>query len=255
MEEFDMLDLLNAVTKDVMLPYVPRCYNYYPDISTSDLCDMFTSDALTSSDFAAYTIEYIRPFHEHHLNYLVKRHLSESVQDNALAEISHSHFIARVCLGDLRPLCDKWQGDLNTRRIYVDQLHEEKVDVVAMSASMGSTLAVLHWRCGIDGAGVQFVLGCERKGHIQLWLTNFGECLAFERTAHGVSTQLVDAIMQNDSCWPRWINLRRFRKLWCSFRHAYLAMSGRIYSYLDNEHLPSVFINRLESSRGPPGFI
>jgi hypothetical protein len=255
MVESDMLDLAHAFAKDILLPYVPHCHNYYPNLSASELGDMFTGQDAALSGCAAYTIEYVRPFHQHHLNYLVKRHLSPRIQAKALAETPKAHFIADICLGDVRPLCDKWQDGLNTRRIYVDQLYHEKVDVTAMSASMGSTLAVLHWRCGIDGAGVKFVLGCERKGHIQMWLMSFADCRPFQRTEHGVTMQLVDAVMRSDSCWPRWINLRRFRNLWCSFREAYLATSGRVYSCRHDEHLPSVFINRLESIRGPPASV
>ncbi|OAQ64451.2 hypothetical protein VFPPC_05720 [Pochonia chlamydosporia 170] len=254
--ELEILGVAKDVASDILLPFVPHCYDFHADLATSKLKHLQASDDAISPDSAAYAMEFIRPFHRDHLTYLIKRHLSCTIQDRAMAGIFDSHFVAKVCLGDVRPLSDRWQPDLYNRNAYVDQLQEEGVDVVGMSAMMGSTLAFLHWRCGVDAAGVRFVLGCERKGHIRIWLTEFGVCRKFHYSAFDVTTQLVDAIMQSDCVWPRWINLRSYRKLWCSFRKAYLIMSGRLYAdsgdETENRHLPSVFIDELEKIRGPP---
>ncbi|GAO18899.1 hypothetical protein UVI_02030680 [Ustilaginoidea virens] len=244
-----------GVGRAVVLPYVPRCVTFRPRVHLSQYSERELPRTGLPTYSAAYEMEHIRPFNKDHVNYLVKRHIAHFVQDKALADVVDSRLVVQVCLGDLRPLSDKWQLGLDKRPAYLDQLHQEGVDINGLAEIMGSALAVLHWHCGLDGAGVEFVLGCERKGYIRLWLTSFGACRPFEPTAAQVRTSLVDAIMQNNSCWPRWVNLRPFRHMWCKFRMAYINMALLLdddcEGKLAEEFLPSIFINELEMARGP----
>ena len=162
-------------------------------------------------------------------------------------------------MGDLQPLADRWQTELRDRPAYIDQLYAERVDICSLASSMGSALGALHWACGIDAAGVDFMLGCDKSGHVQLWLIDFANCKPFRRTARAVTTHLVNAVMQNGACWPRWIDSPAYRDAWATFRRAYLEMSVHIFTD-DNEgtataFLPLLFINELEAMRGPGGIL
>ncbi|KAJ6436536.1 RNA-directed DNA polymerase from transposon x-element [Purpureocillium lavendulum] len=74
---------------------------------------------------------------------------------------------------------------------YIDQLYAERVDICSLASSIGSALGALHWACGIDAAGVDFMLGCDRRGRVQLWLIDFADCRPFQRTAGAVTTHLI----------------------------------------------------------------
>lgn len=238
------------------LPYVPVCFDCYPHLRWTEFCKFLDYDKQAHLRSAAYTMEYIRPLHLHHVKYLVKRHLSQPIQRLALEDIGASSFLPEVCLGDLSPLPDRWQPKLHQRAVYADQLEQERVNVLSVAEIMGVSLAVMHWGCHIDGAGVKFVLGCDRKGRIHMWLTRFGECRTVTSVRENVSTQLVDAVMHNSACWPRWINLSKYRRLWSCFRQGYIRMALLLHDEEDsapaNKYLPLAFLNELQQLRGPP---
>ncbi|OWT43390.1 hypothetical protein VFPPC_18358 [Pochonia chlamydosporia 170] len=251
-----VLNYLGGLGSSIILPFIPHYIDFHPEILKSKYSILLPNVENLPAGYAAYAMESIRPFHPHHVRYLVKRHLSPSIQDRALDTLSNSHFVTKVCLGGLTPLSEKWQIGLNDRPAYVDQLYAERVDIAGLSKVMGSTLAVLHWCCGIDAAGVEFVLGCDKKGNIRLWLANFGNCRPFKQTEFDVTTQLVDAVMNNDCCWPRWINLGVFREIWHEFWKGYIEMSllscNEHQGKRPNAFLPRLFINELGKTRGPP---
>lgn len=243
---------------EVLLPFVPRCFQFYANVMASEHRDIFKDIQHFPKHSAAYTMEYIRPFNRYHAKYLVKRHISKCVQDRAFGSALAPHFLAKVRMGDLQPLADRWQTELRDRPAYIDQLYAERVDICSLASSMGSALGALHWACGIDAAGVDFMLGCDKSGHVQLWLIDFANCKPFRRTARAVTTHLVNAVMQNGACWPRWIDSPAYRDAWATFRRAYLEMSVHIFTD-DNEgtataFLPLLFINELEAMRGPGGY-
>ncbi|KAK4076897.1 hypothetical protein Purlil1_12521 [Purpureocillium lilacinum] len=244
---------------EVFLPFVPRCFQFHANVLASEHHDIFKNIQHLPKNSAAYTMEYIRSFNKYHVKYLVKRHISKCVQDRAICDTVDPHFLAKVRMGDLQPLSDRWQTELRDRPAYIDQLYAEQVDICSLASSMGSALGALHWACGIDAAGVDFMLGCDRRGHVQLWLIDFANCRPFRKTAGAVTTHLVDAVMQNGACWPRWIGTRPFRDVWAAFRRAYLEISAHIFTD-DNDgrttaFLPLLFINELETMRGPKGVL
>lgn len=126
--------------------------------------------------------------------------------------------------------------------------------IYQLASVMGAALAILHWVCKIHAAGVQFMLGCDRRGSIQLWLMDFAKCTPFARTAHTASTQLVDAITDNGCVWPKWIDLEPFRDVWKRFKSAYVRMSLQVFTQEDEpsprDNLPILFIQALAKMRG-----
>lgn len=247
---------LNKMPGGAPLPYIPICFDFYPDFRSTEFASVLDHEKWADLNSAAYTMELIRPFHLHYVKYLVKRHLSHPVQRLALNGSECSSFLPEVCLGDLSPLPDRWQPHLQHRAAYVDQLEREGVNLQSVSEIMGFSLALMHWGCHIDGAGVRFVLGCDRRGHIHMWLTRFGECKPLNTVKQDIPAQLVDAIMNNSACWPKWINLCRYRGLWNAFRQGYIRMALLLHdddeSTPANQYLPLIFINDLQLLRGPP---
>ena len=237
------------------LPYVPVCLDWYPDIFESEVADSFTSRRHLPRPCAGYAMEYIQPLHHHYLRYLVKRHLSCRVQEDALKNASNTHNVLQVYLGKLRPLTDPWDTNMQGRIIYVDHLYQEGVDFNHFAAAMGSALAVLHWCCGLDAAGVQFLLGGDRRGRIQLWMTGFSHCRPFQRTVADVRTRLVRAVLDGNGMWPRWLELRPYREVWFAFKRAYLHVSLFVFSdkQADSERifLPLLFLQSLAAKQGP----
>ncbi|KAH7112749.1 hypothetical protein B0J13DRAFT_575207, partial [Dactylonectria estremocensis] len=159
-------------------------------------------------------------------------------------------------MGDTKPpLTHNWTADSRDRVAYVDLLNSEHVNVKALSSTMGATLAIFHWRCGIDAAGVEFMLGRDKRGNLQLWLMDFGECRAFTSAPRDIMTQLVDAVVHNEPYWPKYTKLYGLRDIWATFRTTYLQISGYILRGLSDgsclRSLPLLFIDELERLRGP----
>ena len=238
--------------KPVCLPYVPVCFDWHPDLSA---LRNLRAEANLSGTTAALAMEYIRPLHDDHVRYLVKRHLSCMVQKQALQSASETHNVVRVCLGDVKPSTDAWQIGLHDRHVYLDQLYQEKVDFDHMAAAMGSALAIIHWSCGLDAAGVHFTLGCDQLGRIQLWILDFSRCKSFEKSAEDVRSRLVSAVEENGCVWPRWIDRWPFENVWFAFKRAYLHMSQLVFAHKQadngNVYLPLLFLQSLSDTRGP----
>lgn len=240
---------------DTNLAIIPRCFDFFARISWSENHETFGGHQNTVKGAAGYTMEYIRPLHEHYTKYLIRRHLSKTAQNKALKDVADSHFLIRVSLGATRPLCDQWDVHLLDRPAYADHLLSERTDINSLAATMGATLAVLHWRCGVDAQGVDFVIGCDKTGQAQLWLFDFGDCHVFGKTELEVKTHLVDAIVWNAPLWPKWINVEGMRKSWTAFRTEYLKISRYVLEKgcASNElrELPGLFIDELEKVSGP----
>lgn len=248
-------DAFHLRGQEVSLPYVPVCFDFYPELFSSDISDTYASQKQLPPECAAYSMEYIQPLNKYYVKYLVKRHLSVGVQDLALRGANETHNIVKICVGDLKPLSDEWKAHFHDRSAYLDHLYDEQVDVEAIASVMGSVLAIMHWLCGTDAAGIQFMMGCDRRGTLQLWLIDFGDCKPFRKTTDDVTMQLVDAVMNNNCVWPRWINLQPFRGMWASFKRAYIHMSLNVFvdkrGLYARPYLPLLFMQTLEKLRGP----
>lgn len=77
-------DYMSKRGQQLPLPYVPLCFDYFPAIRSSCIADLFQSHRQLPQNSGAYSMEYIQPLNKHHVKYLVKRHLSPSVQGHAL---------------------------------------------------------------------------------------------------------------------------------------------------------------------------
>lgn len=265
----------NANVK-LALPHVPKCKTFYPHLSSSPNGDAGSHLPLPilsslgrhpkdAAATAAYSMEYIFPFHDHHTKYLIRRHLGKKAQQYALESIrcKTAHFLGIVHLGANKPPSDSCNADTRDRPVYIDHLTAEMVNVHALAATMGAALAALHWACRLDARGVKFLLGRDRKGRIQMWMINFSHCARFVTTEAAVKTQLVDAMLKMPLVWPRpghsteqvsasQRHGQRRRDIWDFFRFTYLEVSHFILdsSVLQAQDLPEMFIEELEKRRG-----
>lgn len=195
-------------------------------------------------------MEYIYPFHENHTNFLIHRYLAGCVQTDAL--------LGKPCMGAYAPASDQSNPELHDRPLYVDQLIAEGVDVLALAANMGATLAAFHWSCGLDARGVQFMMGCDVKSQVRIWVISFAQCNTFCRTEKAVKEQLVRAVAQDPGNWPpreRGVGCLREgdgKDMWEHFRFVYLQVSGFLLNSVpkDVKRMPRLFFRQLEESYG-----
>jgi hypothetical protein len=68
---------------------------------------------------------------------------------------------------------------------------------------MAQALAIIHWACHLDGAGIVFLLGRTPNRHHVLWVTSFGDVKGFDPSEETVQTQLVRAFTDNAPFYPR----------------------------------------------------
>jgi len=169
------------------------------------------------------------------------------------------HFLIKVFMGDTKPLSYGSTADFHNFAAYTDHLYSERVSHQAISVTMANALAILHWRCGIDVAGVKFVFGRDIRGDIQLWLMDFGGCKTFQLSPADIRTQLVNAILTNEPYWPKYIDLPGMRVAWKSFKTAYHRMSNMLLDHLSEDSglrlLPGLFMDELERIQGPKGIL
>ncbi|KAH7119283.1 hypothetical protein EDB81DRAFT_766879 [Dactylonectria macrodidyma] len=169
-------------------------------------------------------------------------------------ESEDEHFLVKIYMGNLKPLSYGSITGFYNRPAYPDYLYFEHIDFQVLSATMGTTLAMLHWRCGVDAAGVKFVFERESRGSTKLWLMDFSNCKMFELASQDAMMQLVDAILDNEPYWPKCINLPGLMNTWITFRTAYLKMSNLLLKDVSSDSrlrlLPLLFMDELERIQG-----
>ena len=155
----------------------------------------------------------------------------------------------------------------------VDEMEGLSLDTAAYAKVMAQTLAVLHWRAGIDANDVEFVLGrspklmmaptaadlesmgseypiCNdvmkldcRQGSLGIWLLDFDQCQTFSESDAGVK-QLQRAFYFNDPYYPRPVSKDpRDVTLWKTFKNDYLEAS----TCLTASDMPRRFIEAVEA--------
>ncbi|KAF7552795.1 hypothetical protein G7Z17_g4075 [Cylindrodendrum hubeiense] len=214
----------------------------------------------TSSKVEGFMMEYIQPLNPHHCRVLIKKYLDPQLHE---AAFKHPEFLGMrlsVLMGEMSPTMDYQTGKLQDRPVFFDQLWEESPRwVPCWAIMMGATLAIIHWSCGLDARGVEFRLGLH-KNQNRLWLSDFGDCMPIEWSFEFVTSNMVNAIMDNPT-WPRPATAlslsqmsdpgRVLPQTWNRFRSAYLESSALVLcegnTYVEDRSLPHRFICRLEA--------
>lgn len=119
---------------------------------------------------------------------------------------------------------------------------------------MGASLAILHWVCRFDGAGVEFHLAPKpNRKNPKLWMTHFGDC----DTIKGPDdTTAMAKAFRNNPAWPQpqSISKERSDKMWRwredtfkRFKYAYSSTSDYLLAESPSQqHLPRRFLKKVE---------
>jgi hypothetical protein len=194
---------------------------------------------------------------------LVKAFLDLTIRRRVMNDPWISEVRLRVRMGEMSPPNDHLNPQLLFRPVYFNQLRLEagKRAVLRWAVGMGVMLATFHWSCGLDGEGVNFVLGCWKNSKPCLWATDFGDCKPMKPEGWK-SRQCLGAIMNNPT-WPRPAFAPNFipdgdpngamgiGRAWKNFVEGY-KQAGRIILYKQNRlseiESPRRFVDKLESA-------
>lgn len=155
----------------------PQVYNYF---GPKSMCRLPNLEALQQHLGASanpvsdsFTMERVLPVHgllrTALINHFSRASTSRQV---ALRALDNKNCLVRIYLGrakersGMRPDADRGI-DIRDFPLYINDLEGLRVDCHSYARSMGQTLALLHWGCQLDGAGIEFVLGSPRRAHIE----------------------------------------------------------------------------------------
>ncbi|RSL61895.1 hypothetical protein CEP54_005969 [Fusarium duplospermum] len=145
----------------------------------------------------------IPPLHHGHCVSLTKFFLDQTIRERVVNDPYISQMRLRVRMGEMAPANDHLNPQVLFRPVYLNQLQREagKRTVLRWSMSMGILLAVLHWSCGLDGEGINFLLASGRNSRPCIWATDFGDCKPI-KPWRWKSRKWSSVIMDNPT-WPR----------------------------------------------------
>ncbi|KAG9531859.1 4HBT like protein, partial [Aureobasidium melanogenum] len=133
-------------------------------------------------------------------------------RETCLSNPTNNNFLARLYLGRRGVSRSKARAeDMNLRNfpLHVDEMERLCLPIPAYITTMAQSLALMHWKAGIDANDVEFVFGdsiqnsTDRDGHtVSVWLLDFNQCRRFSHDQAGLK-QLVDAFWWNDPYYPR----------------------------------------------------
>ncbi|KAF5676082.1 hypothetical protein FHETE_2208 [Fusarium heterosporum] len=218
----------------------------------------------SDSAVTGFVMEYIPPMSRDHMRALANMYIDPKVRDFVKRDPDLKRIRFLVQFGRLSPLDEAMSPRLSSRPVYVNQFWEEDTWSLRNCAKqMGATLAILHWACRLDAAGVKFHIAPKfRKPG--LWLTNFGDCKLLE--TEDDTTAMAEACY-NNLTWPRprcAFNYTEDPELrdcieatWSWFAHAYVSTSHAILAEETGgpaKSLPICFIGKVVCLAGGTKF-
>ena len=193
----------------------------------------------------------------------------------AKKDVNNKDCLVRIYLGrrEVNKRRAESQFSLRNFGLLVNEMEKLEMDTALLARTMATALSVLHWKAGVDGNDVEFVIGSKpfertrpsaaelestskdgvehsrhdldfRKRINHIWLLDFGECSKFKvEASDGWVTKLVNAFYVNDPYYPRPISeLNADISLWRTFKTTYLEASAHFTS----SDAPQKFITAVE---------
>ncbi|KAF4993595.1 hypothetical protein FGRMN_6313 [Fusarium graminum] len=209
----------------------------------------------SGSAVTGFVMEYIPPMSPDHVRALANLYIDPKIRDSVKSDPDMKRIRFLVQFGRLSPLDEAMNSRLSSRAVYVNQLWEEDTwSLRDCAKQMGATLAILHWACRLDAAGVKFHISSKPK-RPGLWLTNFGDCKSLE--TEDDTTAMAEACF-NNLTWPRPKSAFYYKEdselhdcieaTWAWFAHAYVSTSHAILAEETGgpaKSLPICFIGKL----------
>lgn len=154
--------------------------------------------------------------------------------------------------------------------LHVNEMEQLRLDTSFYAKLMAQSLAVLHWRAGLDANDVEFVFGSSPEMFeppelqdlagldkdaaadmhftdfhhrtISIWLLDFNMCKPFTKDPNGLK-KLVDGFYWNDPYYPRPTStVPKDKELWKLFAKHYLEISAEFVRH----DMPKAFIDAVE---------
>ncbi|KAH6881782.1 zinc finger protein-domain-containing protein [Alternaria rosae] len=162
--------------------------------------------------------------------------------------------------------------------LHVDEMERLGLDTRSFAITIAKSLAILHWKAGVDANDVEFVLGSRpqiagkptvedvltankdtatelyltdfKHRTLSLWLLDFNQCKPFKHNTAGVN-KLVEGFWFNDPYYPRPNATNKADKdLWNAFQAHYLEVSAE----LTNTPGPKMFVEAvIAKGKARPG--
>ncbi|CAD0090532.1 unnamed protein product [Aureobasidium mustum] len=153
------------------------------------------------------------------------------------------------CRGGSRSKINPEMMSLRNFPLHVDEMERLCLPITAYITTIAQSLALMHWKAGIDANDVEFVFGSSRndsnsEGHtVSIWLLDFNQCQKFSHDQAGLK-QLVDGFWWNDPYYPRPGSSNSQDKVWwTTFLSKYLDASA----LLTDSKMPREFIQAVEA--------
>ncbi|KAL4724226.1 hypothetical protein ACLX1H_008839 [Fusarium chlamydosporum] len=184
-------------------------------------------------EFVGFGMQFVRPLSPEHIRALVNTFCDPSIRESMLSNPKLRNLRFHVHLGEMAPPNEAMSQKL-ARPVYFDQLFRAAPRrMVLWARQMGLALAIIHWKCQYDGAGIHFQLALhEARPVVILWMTNFGQCKTFNANI-GPTLELSKAVANNPA-WPkppsafkpeRSPRARCTKNVWEAFKKAYILAS------------------------------
>ena len=278
---------LNDVLKaQYQVPYglkVPKCLGFQGCTNETDRAFWHNEGAKFPHQWRSpgnlLISEYIHPLPAGIRTALIELYCKPELQDSAKTSPGNEHCLVRLYLGRRRRSSrPSTFFSLKNFKLYLDQMRDLELDLNTIAKEMAYGLATLHWKVGVDGRDVEFVLGSEsctalrltppsdkdlqalepgkttlprsarlnsQNQGVSIWMLDFNQCRRIKPDPDGVE-QCVDAFFINDPYFPRPCRDLEDDQVWTIFKLEYLKVSQHVAGPGQSPELAKEFINRVE---------
>lgn len=233
---------------------VPRLYTFVsPPYADDKLLDGRV-DLLSDYGYGLVS-ERIFPLHEHISSALLESlapDMTARQREACLSNPTNNNCLVRLYLGRRsvgKRKASTEEMSLRNFPLHVDEMERLCLPITVYITTMAQSLALMHWRAGIDANDVEFVFGdslrngSDKVGQtVSIWLLDFNQCRRFSHDQAGLK-QLVDGFWWNDPYYPRPSASNAQDMVWWTvFLSKYLDASA----LLTDSKMPRQFIEAVE---------
>ncbi|EUC44524.1 hypothetical protein COCMIDRAFT_97946 [Bipolaris oryzae ATCC 44560] len=246
--------LLESMFPGSSIPRVPQVYGWVRDEELEKWWEVNRSRFPDQDNATGYLfqVQRILPISKATRTALIKNYFPKEFHESSLADPSNKACLVRPYLGMRRSdhEFDHPAETLQNFPLHLDQMEDIELDIALFSREIAIGLAVIHWRAGLDGMDVEFVLGSSAIGselppiveHFEsvqpfsipagdftrrqthLWMLDFDKASKLDfNDWKKTRQQMVTAVTANDPYFPNPATSGESEELtWSAFEAAYL---------------------------------